>query len=642
MLAKLAFRNIKNSFKDYTIYFITLMLSVAIFYMFNSIESQKATLLLSDTKSQMLDALIQVINYLSYFIAFLMGFLVVYANNYLIKRRSKELGLYTLLGMNKRKISLVIILETLLVGLLSLFTGLILGIGLGQLFSIFTVKIFEAQVQDFQFVFSALALRNTLICFGVIFVIIMLFNAISISKAKIINLFSREKQNENLVIKKLRFSVLFTILAIIFLGLGYYCIYDNKLTAIDLEFLMAFVFTFFGTVFFYLAVSTALLVILKKTKWYYRRLNMFITKDINKNITSNTGTMIITSLLLAVTIVVLSTSFSLTRGINKIINGASPYDISFYDYDGISNYRNLEGIEIDEYFDEYFEMSLYKYDYSYTYLCGEENYYNKNLYFIKLSDYNKSLALQNKQAISLDNNEIYINTQYDSFSKKMKNRIGDSIELFDQTFVFQGYLQTNLTTNIGSDDGFYVVMNDAYLTGIPAAYLLNANYKAGIDDSIFLPLIEEDLDEDVYINGCSKEIVKDANTGTTAIITFIALYISIVFLITSAAVLSIQQLSKVQDNIESFKLLRKIGVDNTLMKKSIFVETLIYFSMPLILAIVHSIVGISVIHSIIVVEAPNLDIFGDTISTAAVFLSIYLVYFIITHFSSSRVITKSI
>ena len=154
-LFKLAFRNIKKSIKDYSIYFITLVIAISIFYLFNSLDSQTAMLALNESTKKMVQALVNVISSLSIFVAIVLGFLIVYANNFIIKRRKKEIGIYLMLGMSNVKVSMILVLETILVGIISLITGILIGIGLSQLVSVFVAKLFEADMTKFSFVFSS-------------------------------------------------------------------------------------------------------------------------------------------------------------------------------------------------------------------------------------------------------------------------------------------------------------------------------------------------------------------------------------------------------------------------------------------------------------------------------------------------------
>ncbi len=171
----------KRSFKDYAIYFLTLVLGVAIFYMFNSIDSQQAMLKMSESTREIIRLMIDMLGYVSIFVAVVLGLLIVYANNFLINRRKKEFGIYMTLGMGKRQISRIILLETILVGIISLIVGLVIGIFASQLMSILVAKMFEADMSEFTFVFSIDSCIKTCIYFAVMYGAVMIFNTFTIS-----------------------------------------------------------------------------------------------------------------------------------------------------------------------------------------------------------------------------------------------------------------------------------------------------------------------------------------------------------------------------------------------------------------------------------------------------------------------------
>ena len=188
MLFKLSVKNMKKSFKDYAIYFLTLVLGVAIFYMFNSLDSQQAMLKVSESQREIIKLMITMLGYISIFIAVILGFLIVYANNFLINRRKREFGIYMSLGMGKRQISKLILVETILVGILSLSAGIVIGIFASQFMSVLVAKMFEADMTEFRFVFSRAACVKTCIYFAVMYIAVMFFNTITISRYKLINL----------------------------------------------------------------------------------------------------------------------------------------------------------------------------------------------------------------------------------------------------------------------------------------------------------------------------------------------------------------------------------------------------------------------------------------------------------------------
>ena len=154
MLFKLSFKNIKKSFKDYAIYFFTLILGVAIFYVFNAIDSQTVMMDVTKSTRSIIDLMVNMLSGVSVFVSFILGFLIIYASRFLIKRRKKEFGIYLTLGMSKRKISMILFFETIFIGLLSLGVGLFLGVLLSQGMSLLVANMFEADLTKFSFVFS--------------------------------------------------------------------------------------------------------------------------------------------------------------------------------------------------------------------------------------------------------------------------------------------------------------------------------------------------------------------------------------------------------------------------------------------------------------------------------------------------------
>ena len=222
MLFKLSVKNMKKSFKDYAIYFLTLVLGVAIFYMFNSLDSQQAMLDVSASTRDMIKLMISMLSYISVFVAIVLGLLIVYANNFLINRRKREFGIYMTLGMGKRQISKIILFETILVGILSLGAGIIIGVFASQFMSILVGKLFEADMTKFEFVFSKDACIKTCIYFAVMYIAVMIFNTITISKYKLINLLTANKKNEAVKIKNPIISIMIFLLGAGILGYCYW------------------------------------------------------------------------------------------------------------------------------------------------------------------------------------------------------------------------------------------------------------------------------------------------------------------------------------------------------------------------------------------------------------------------------------
>lgn len=153
MLFKISMKNIARSVKDYAIYFFTLVLGVAIFYVFNAIESQTVMLEVSRNTAEIIKMMTTLLSGVSVFVSFILGFLIIYASRFLIKRRNKEFGVYLTLGMGKRKISLILFFETLIIGIISLVIGLLIGVALSQIMSVFVANMFDADMTKFQLIF---------------------------------------------------------------------------------------------------------------------------------------------------------------------------------------------------------------------------------------------------------------------------------------------------------------------------------------------------------------------------------------------------------------------------------------------------------------------------------------------------------
>src|SRR5574344_865003 len=281
MLFKLALKNIQKSFKDYALYFFTLVFAVAMFYTFNSLDAQTSMSALNESSLDTIKSVVSILKYLSIFVAVILGFLIVYANNFLIKRRKKEFGLYLTLGMSKKKVTLILIVETILVGLISLGVGLLIGLFLSQLFSLLTIKMFDADLSKYQFIFSLTALKQTIIDFGIIYLLVILFDTISITRFKLIDLIMASRKNEKIRIKN-KFVIFLTfILSIALIGYGYYLLFQNVMFTSDSgsKTIIMLISGSLGTLLLFYSLSSILIGLFKRIgNFYYKGLNMLIIK----------------------------------------------------------------------------------------------------------------------------------------------------------------------------------------------------------------------------------------------------------------------------------------------------------------------------------------------------------------------------
>src|SRR5574344_1748635 len=335
MLFNLAFKNIRKSIKDYSIYFFTLVVAVAIFYIFNSIGAQDSMMFLTESKREMVQVLVMIIGYLSVFVSVVLGFLIIYSNNFLIKRRKKELGLYLTLGMSKRKVSTILVMETLLVGILSLVVGLLVGVFISQFISIFTAKLFEADMASFHFVFSSEAVLKNLLYFGIIFVLVMIFNIITLSRHRLINLLTASKQNEKVKFRNKYVVIISFILSAILLCYAYSLLFKGTFfqNGPDREALQMIVTGALGTFLLFFSISGfALQLFQMRKKTYYNGLNMFTLKQVNSKVNTTVVSTTIICLMLLLTIGILAGSISLSGAFNNDFVNSNITDFTLTDF----------------------------------------------------------------------------------------------------------------------------------------------------------------------------------------------------------------------------------------------------------------------------------------------------------------------
>ena len=259
MYSKIALGNVKKSLRDFSIYFLTLAVGVALFYSFNSITQQSMVLDLSEDQRRIVQLLSNTISGVSVFLAVIMGFLVVYANQFLIRRRKKEFGMYQILGMTKRNVSKIMSIETLLVGFLALVVGLVAGIFISQFMMFATAHMFNTTLDSFKFVFSQTALIQTVIYFVVMFVVALIFNVTTVSRYKLIDLLNADKVTQTVKVRNLTVSVLLFLASLGIIAYSYTLLQHNGLKQIDDEFAMATALVSVGTALFFFSISGFLL-----------------------------------------------------------------------------------------------------------------------------------------------------------------------------------------------------------------------------------------------------------------------------------------------------------------------------------------------------------------------------------------------
>lgn len=678
MLFKLSFQNIKKSMKDYAIYFFTLILGVAIFYIFNAIETQSAMLKISNDTREIVKLLTQIMSWVSVFIACVLGFLVIYASRFLMKRRNKEFGLYLVLGMGKRKVSLILFFETLIIGIISLVVGIIIGIGASQFTSFLVASMFQADMSKYQFVFSSQACIKTILNFVLIYVIVIIFNTFSINKCKLIDLFQGNRKNEKIKLKNpiicgiiFAISIVMLIIAYYNVTAGYSKITNGKQLAIYI------VMGCVGTFLFFWSVSGLLLKVVSSMKGiYYKGLNTFTFRQMSSRVNTNVFSMTIISLMLFITICVLSSGLSIRNSLNDSLKQGVPADINFNKVVNLSKedgYGKKEvessnksifqffeenGYNIEPYLKEYVDLYIYQSenvtlndtlgnndekDDSPTMLEVPED-------IVKVSDYNRLARFYGKDTIELNDDEYIVLCDYSPMIKLRNKSLkaGVKINVFGNELIpkykecQEGFIEMSGNP---SNTGIIIVPDGIVDENHKIREFIAANYSMDDKKEVekFEQKVEKIYDETRWnymvpmVN--TKNNIIDSAVGIGAIGAFIGLYIGVILLISGAAILALKELSESADNVERFRMIRKLGADEKQINKALFRQIALFFIFPLALAIVHSIFGMMFSKQIL--DFIGTKMIGPSIGmTAIILLVIYGGYFLISYFCSKNIIKE--
>ena len=723
MLFKLSFRNITRSVKDYAIYFFTLVLGVTLFYVFNSVGSQAAVLELNNAKKLIVELLSKILSGMSILVVAILGALIIYASRFLIKRRNKEFAIYLTLGMSKRKISRLLFFETLMIGIISLAVGLLVGIGASQLISILIGRLFEADMSKFQFVFSEKAFFDTILYFGLIYLVVIVFNTIIVGRLKIIDLLHGSKKSEKAFLKNPLLRAIVFVLSSFGLSYAYWWVTNDKVSMMDRinNLLWPVAIGVITTFLLFWSFSGLIMEILTRSKrFYYRGLNSFIFRQVSSKINTAVVSMSLISLLLFLTISILSLCFSINESMKKELAYNTPVDafIELTDYQAVFGPNgpgygpsasssdqdwNLQVKESQKYMQksiyqklvekdediaksikEYLEVNVYA-DHTLTFKQALQAEYLTGLVgefmsktavpILRVSDYNKIAKLYHREEISLADNQYQMLADYkpmsDSIDKSLAS--GFQINYRGQTLspVAKKHLEGFVTSSgMKSNTGILIVPDKIASGQTIGSHVLLVNYNTSADhtaqqidndirrvydlgnlsievhttDEALQKTKEKSKAEEQRPSGVSfsymtKILIYTSSIGLQAIATFVGFYLGIIFLISSAAILALKQLSESSDNIEKYAALRRLGASNKMLNRALFIQIAIFFVFPLLVGILHSVFGIKFASSIIEVFGSG-GLLASIPITASMLILIYGGYFLLTYLSSKRIISE--
>ncbi|MCR1962967.1 FtsX-like permease family protein [Clostridium perfringens] len=667
MYFKIALNNVRKSFKDYSIYFLTLTLGVCIFYAFNSIGDQKAFLELGKRQAEYIKVLQGLISGISVFISCVLGGLILYANNFLVKKRKKELGIYMTLGMGKNKISKILTYETALVGIISLVVGLGVGVIVSQGISAFASKLFEVSLSNYKFLLSTDAILKTVLYFGIIFILVMIFNTFVISKYKLIDMLTAAKKNEDIKIKNPILTAIIFFISLGLLGVAYKLVIKVGLNPTDRMFLVSIVLGILGTLLLFFSLAGFVLYVLQRNKnVYLKGLNIFVLRQMNSKINTNFLSMTVICLMLFLTISTLATGLSFKNALEKGLENTTPFDASAtYYIDEDSKIKTAEESIKELGFKFNPEDKIVSYNEYKLEKTNLESLLNKNAEgknkkeiveamtykgtnAISISSYNDIRALSGEKSVSLANNEVLISSNLGEVENTLKNILknnekieidGKEYKIANNALIGEGKVIKEAFESTGMTNNFFtLIVPDNIVSNLkPIANKININFpKNSNEEERVQKLFNEYRDGVVdsskygFVNGYTKARIYEDNNGMTNIVLFIGIYLGVIFLISSTAVLALQQLSEASDSIDRYKSLRRIGVSQKMINKSIFTQVSIYFGLPLVVALVHSMVAIKVVNAFLTMfNRPDIGV--SSLVTALIMVIVYGGYFYATY-----------
>lgn len=351
MLCKLAWGNVRRAGRDYLVYLLTLTLGVTVFYAFNTISMQVDIAGIDEEGlAQFMGSLL---GNLTYFLAGVMAFLMVYANNFIMKRRKKEFGLYQVLGMGRGRVATIMALETVVVSVGAFVAGIVLGVGLSQLMTFFTASLFKTQIANFHFFFSVHAFNLTLACMLVMFVLTLLLNLRAVRRTKLIELMGAERRNESIKTRNPWIAIAIFTVGVLLVGVAYYRLLrdgfpltatDSKLQEAMNQFGITTAMVTVGTFALFWGLSGMLIKLLQSLRGvYWRGLNMFTVRQLAAKVNTVCFSMGVIAMILFLAITSVTCGMSIASVMNENLERYNPADMSqtyvYYTPDTLDYYK---------------------------------------------------------------------------------------------------------------------------------------------------------------------------------------------------------------------------------------------------------------------------------------------------------------
>ena len=681
MYARIALGNVRRSIRDFGIYFLTLVLGVAVYYAFNSVTQQSAVLKLSGNMRTLVQELGTIIRGVSIFVAVLLAFLVLFGNRFLIRRRKREFAIYLTLGMDRRHVSGIVAMESLAVGAGALVVGLAVGVLLSQALLYATARLFNTHVTGFGLMFSGQACAYTVMSFAIIFLVVGALNVLEVSRFRLIDLMNADRKGEKSLVRNLPLSVALFVVSLALIGVAYHELRVNGMYAIDWRFNLATALVSVGTFLLFFSVSGFLLRLGQSARGFYLRgLNMFALRQLSSRVNSAWVSISIVCAALFLAITSTCGGFAIVSSINQSVSAITHYDVSIAMYStaqtshasdaddvsgsgkeallkaSIPDWDSLvaDSARIDLYQDPSMRLNLkaLRGDTGVELPDSFAKYTNGldkvPIYVVSLSQYNATLALRGDKPATLKANEALVTTDMNnmvSFWQRVALKregfdfLGTAMRLRARSTTME--YQNSVNTSVGT-----IVVPDAALESKraqlePLSSLLNVKAADSRAEARLYKEVVKAHQPGLLFAAGSKSTAKEEVVGLTAIVGYLALYIGFVLFVSCAAILAIQQLSDVAESAPRYRVLFDLGAERSMVNHAILAQIATYFLFPLVVALAHSYVALGVLGGVIK-SLGVLDFLRPLGVTMAIVLVLYGGYFLLTYGMARGVIGEKV
>lgn len=681
MYARIALGNVRRSIRDFGIYFLTLVLGVAVYYAFNSVTQQSAVLKLSGNMRTLVQELGTIIRGVSIFVAVLLAFLVLFGNRFLIRRRKREFAIYLTLGMDRRHVSGIVAMESLAVGAGALVVGLAVGVLLSQALLYATARLFNTHVTGFGLMFSGQACAYTVMSFAIIFLVVGALNVLEVSRFRLIDLMNADRKGEKSLVRNLPLSVALFVVSLALIGVAYHELRVNGMYAIDWRFNLATALVSVGTFLLFFSVSGFLLRLGQSARGFYLRgLNMFALRQLSSRVNSAWVSISIVCAALFLAITSTCGGFAIVSSINQSVSAITHYDVSIAMYStaqtshasdaddvsgsgkeallkaSVPDWDSLvaDSARIDLYQDPSMRLNLktLRGDTGVELPDSFAKYTNGldkvPIYVVSLSQYNAILALRGDKPATLKANEALVTTDMNnmvSFWQRVALKregfdfLGTAMRLRARSTTME--YQNSVNTSVGT-----IVVPDAALESKraqlePRSSLLNVKAADSRAEARLYKEVVKAHQPGLLFAAGSKSTAKEEVVGLTAIVGYLALYIGFVLFVSCAAILAIQQLSDVAESAPRYRVLFDLGAERSMVNHAILAQIATYFLFPLVVALAHSYVALGVLGGVIK-SLGVLDFLRPLGVTMAIVLVLYGGYFLLTYGMARGVIGEKV